>query len=159
MINIIYIHEVCSASFYQDFLDYVFDLVRNIAVGVDIVTKGVLELRNGSKVGNEHGYTLFISLASISSRSIDDLYLFGPSVKPININQLDIREFRPGIEVSIAISDDPISLNEDHPCFLKKARCFKNEDNLLKYLDQVDFRFPDGSKFRPYQYSEKKKKK
>jgi len=118
-------------------LDHVFENQKNFYLGVDIVLDGALKLKDGRLIGENNKKML---LKTFTTKTKD---YFKDIIKKNIINSNAI------ISVDNGIDDDDFFI-EDETELLKKGKSFENERELLKYLNQNDFKFDDGSRYRIY---------
>lgn len=118
-------------------LDYIFENKRGIYPGVDIVFDGRLKRKDGRSIG-ENSKKMLLKTFTTKTKSY-----FKDIIKKSIINSNAI------ISVDNDIDDDEFFI-EDETELLKKGKSFENERELLKYLNQIKFRFNDGSRYKIY---------
>jgi hypothetical protein len=136
-------------------LDYVFEEASNIYIGIDMVIHGALNLKNGRKFGREGSHTLLLSFITFDKNPVEELISSQllDSALVVNLEDISEREINKDENLTIAVYDNPLEKeywNEDQKCILRKGLSFKFEPNLQKYLEDIKFRFDDGSSFRRY---------
>ena len=123
--------SVYSGKNYQEVLSYVYDMNEDIFPGLDFVVKGQIECKNGRVIGCKEGFLFLIG--------VDTFYVY-PIFKMIEKKIVD----SDSVILVGDISSDQVNF-ENKECWLKNAKCFTNEDNLLDYLENISFKFSDGS--------------
>ena len=113
-------------------LDYIFENKGDVYLGVDIVFDGALKRKDGRLIGENSKKMLLITFTTKTKNYFKDII----EKSIINSNAI--------ISVDNDIDEDEFFI-EDETELLKKGKSFENERKLLKYLDQIDFRFDDDS--------------